>query len=131
MNPWLQHLTAFHAQHPQNSYGENMKLARATYTPVKKTTKPTNPKGKIQKGKGPYGEEAAAISAGVQALSGVANTTVGAIQTDKKEGGRYDKARFDKKTREVARLQRLMKQGKFPKLSLEKTQEYVEECYGK
>ena len=130
-NPWLQHLSAYHAQHPGNSYSDNMKNARASYTPVKKSAKPAKPKGKIQKGKGPYGEEAQAISAGVQALSGVANTTVGAIQTDKKEGGRYDKAQFDKKTREVGRLQRLMKAGKFPKLSLEQTQKYVEDHYAK
>ena len=98
---------------------------------LRKRRTPTNPKGKIQKGKGPYEEEAAAISAGVQALSGVANTAVGAIQTDKKEGGRYDKARFDKETREVKRLQRLMEKGQFPQLSLKDTLKYVEEHYGK
>jgi len=130
-NPWLQHLSAYHAQHPGNSYSDNMKNARASYTPVKKSAKPTKPKGKIQKGKGPYGEEAQAISAGVQALAGVGNNVIASVATDKKEGGRYDKARFDKETREVGRLQRLMKAGIFPKLSLEKTREYVEEHYAK
>ena len=108
-----------------------MKKARASYTPVKKTTKPTNPKGKIQKGKGAFAGEAATASEAVQALAGVGNNVIASVATDKLHNGRYDKSQFDKQTREVKRLQRLMEKGQFPQLSLKDTLKYVEERYGK
>ena len=31
MNPWLQHVKAYQAKHPNKSYKECLKLAKATY----------------------------------------------------------------------------------------------------
>ena len=127
-NPWLTHLSAFHKSHPGNSYKENMKLARGSYTPISKEKKSSKEK-KPQKGKGLYGAEAEAAAEGLKTLGNVSNSAINAVQTDKSKNGRYVKAQFDKKTREIGRLQRLMKRGKFPKLSLEDTLKYVEEHY--
>jgi hypothetical protein len=35
-NPWLEHLKEFQKKHPEKSYGECMKLAKATYKPIEK-----------------------------------------------------------------------------------------------
>ena len=38
VNPWLTHLKAYAAAHPDLKYAQAMKAARASYKPVKPTT---------------------------------------------------------------------------------------------
>ena len=129
-NPWLTHLSAFHKSHPGNSYKENMKLARASYTPISKEKSSKDKKQKPkQKGDGLYGAEAEAASKAVDAVAGVSNNVISSVQNDKKNNGRYQKSKFDKKTREVSRLLRLQARGKWPKMTPEQTLKYVEDNY--
>lgn len=37
-NPWLTHLKKYHSAHPELSYGEAMKKAKATYKKTKKAS---------------------------------------------------------------------------------------------
>ena len=104
-NPWIKHLKKYHADHSNLSYKEAMIAAKPSYKSAGK-----------QRGKGAFAGEAAAAAQVVGVAGDVSKSAIGAIQTDKANSGRYDKARFDKRTREFGRLKRKMEKGKFPQM---------------
>lgn len=119
-NAWINHVKAYHAKHPNLSYKEAMSESKKTY-------KKTNNK---QKGNGPYAAEAEAAAQVVGTLGDVSKGAIGAVQSDKAHSGRYDKAKFDKKSREFGRLKRKMKNDKFPQMTDEQLLKYIDANYG-
>ena len=135
-NQWLSHFKAFHDKHPTLSYKEAMQESRKTYNPIGKSkivvpvaAKKSVGRPKKQSGNGVYAAEAQAAAAAISVASDVSKSAIDAVQTDKANSGRYDKAKFDKKTREFQRLKIKMSKGKWPKMTDAELLAYIEANY--
>jgi hypothetical protein len=115
-NPWLEHLKKFHEKHPENSYKENMKLAKPSYTPVKKQT-----------GKGLMPSDTAITAVASVANKGLDLGSEGlkASQTNKLYNGSYDAKIVKRKANLFKKYKTRMEKGKFPKMSDSQLWTYV------
>lgn len=108
-----------------------MPVKKPVGRPRKHTESKSSVASKLNKqgGTGAYAAEAQAAAAAIGTVGDVSKGVIGAVQTDKASSGRYTKAQFDKRTREVGRLKGLMKKGKWPVMSDSELLKYVEEHY--
>jgi hypothetical protein len=116
VNAWIEHLRIYHLEHPENSYKQNMSLARSSYTKIVP----------VQKGKGAYAAESQAAAAAIGTLGDVSQSTISAIQTDKMNNGAYSKAVMNKRANLYKKLKHRMKHDKFPTMSDGELYKYID-----
>ena len=119
-NPWITHLKKYHAEHPQNSYRENMSKARPSYKPVQKGGNPALLA--VAKSSGEIAKASADIT---KSGAEVGQSVISSAQTNRKATGADTAKVVRRRANLYKKYKRMMSKNRFPEMSDAKLWDYI------